>query len=756
MSLDKVDDVSASYKLGSVCEELLSRGSRSSATTAEAPTAPIQKVSRGSVSADTKAAFRRFWDLGYTRLLPVAPPGSGLHNAGKRPGVFQDGAWQGKGVHSFEATEDDLTTWGAMGAGVGLRMSRGLAALDIDSLSETWGDRVARAALKHLGPAPLRVGRWPKRLFLYRVPDDTPYMSVRFDDGVSDKPALIELLASETNWFNVDTIHPQTGKPYTWPEGVPPRDQLTFVTLEKLQRFFEGLRDELPAAKGRTGSNESRADVDQATLRGDPDLVSAAVRAIPNRSELYGYDEWRNIAAALRAALPDDQDLGEELFVEFSERSDLDPEKVTENPARVYRSLKHPFGVGAKLLYDHAEQYGGWQAHKEAHFDATAAAQSEAPAAKAKAPKLEMVLFDDIADTALTVTSKPLVEDLLDQGAMSVLFGESNTGKTFVATDLAYHVASGRDWGGKSTSKGVVVYIAAEGGAGARKRAAALKRKYGPCAGFRFILSPVDLRNPNADLKPLLELLGAIDGIVLIVIDTLSRALAGGDENSSIDMGALVQHFDLIRTVTGAHLLVVHHTGKIAARGARGHSLLRAATDTEIEITEGQIRVTKQRDLEKCSAVGFALETVVLGKSERGKDITSCTVRLIARDGAETGEPSAKEANVLLALRACVATSDKPTSGAELAKIATAAGERDRGGKERVRTHLRNLMTKNLVTSPARGFWVPRDIHAHAYFEEIDPPQEAPRNLGRQRPPDATQKAYSETPLSDPSGGLFS
>lgn len=522
------------------------------------------------------------------------------------------------------------------------------------------------------------------------------------------------------------------------------------------------MKRNLPSAQGSISTPEDRDGIDQQALRGDPELIKAAMAAIPNRHELFGYEKWRNIATALRAALPDDQDLGEELFTEFSDQTDLRPEDIKENPGRIYRSMKAPFALGAQLIYDLAERYGGWHGHKDAYFDPEAAA-SQPPSldelfdasAKAKRGPLALTSFNDAVATALTVTSKPLVEDLLDQGAMTVLYGESNTGKTFVAMDLAYHIASGRPWGGKQTTKGVVVYIAAEGGAGARKRASALAAKYGLCDDFHFVLSPVDLLNPQADLTQLVELLRPIEGLVLIVIDTLSRVLAGGDENSSTAMGAMVKHFDVLRDVASAHLMVVHHTGKNLAKGARGHSLLRAATDTEIEITEGQIRVTKQRDLDKCSAVGFGLEPRVIGQDERGKDVTSCTVRLIPHSSAEAGRPSPMEAAVLELLRTWAASAAHPTKGANLATVAAAAGDTSGQAKERVRKCLDALVAKNCVTKVGRGAWAPRDVLASAYFKEIDPPEETPQKLGRIDLPEGPQKPNPEVPLLGDTGGIF-
>ena len=86
--------------------------------------------------------------------------------------------------------------------------------------------------------------------------------------------------------------------------------------------------------------------------------------------------------------------------------------------------------------------------------------------------------------------------------------------------------------------------------------------------------------------------------------------MAGGDENSSVDMGAMVKHLDAIRAATKAHLMVVHHSGKNKAKGARGHSLLRAATDTEIEVDGGRIAVTKQRDIERNFRSAFGIYSI--------------------------------------------------------------------------------------------------------------------------------------------------
>ncbi|HEY8065607.1 MAG TPA: AAA family ATPase [Methylosinus sp.] len=249
-----------------------------------------------------------------------------------------------------------------------------------------------------------------------------------------------------------------------------------------------------------------------------------------------------------------------------------------------------------------------------------------------RARKMALEWFDDAATLALDEPSNPLIEDLLDEGAFSVVYGDSNSGKTFIALDMAHAVATGRDWNGKRTRRGLVVYVAAEGGTRITRRLAALRRRY-PLEKplFALIRYPVDLRSSDANAKELLSLIRSAEAqcgerAAWIIVDTLSRALAGGDENSSVDMGRVVQAADHIRAETGAHFSYVHHCGKDAARGARGHSLVRAATDTEIEVAAGAIRATKQRDMECGAEFGFALADEILGEDASGRTIKSAVV----------------------------------------------------------------------------------------------------------------------------------
>ena len=100
-----------------------------------------------------------------------------------------------------------------------------------------------------------------------------------------------------------------------------------------------------------------------------------------------------------------------------------------------------------------------------------------------------------------------------------------------------------------------------------------------------------------------------------------------------------VRNCDLIREATGAHVMVIHHTGKDEDRGARGSSALRAAVDNEIQVTsEWKIISRKQRDQEPPEPLHFKLRSVTLGVDEDGAPVTSAVV-----DAAEPPKPARKQ-----------------------------------------------------------------------------------------------------------------
>jgi hypothetical protein len=253
---------------------------------------------------------------------------------------------------------------------------------------------------------------------------------------------------------------------------------------------------------------------------------------------------------------------------------------------------------------------------------------------------LGVVWADDIQ---LELDKPGLVDGLLGTAAMTVLYGESGSGKTFVAVDIACHVAAGKPWRGMAVEQGTVVYVAAESPTSIKRRIWAWKRRHDvehlPIA---IVTASVNLL--NGDTEKVIALIQRIREqtgrpVAFVVIDTLARAMVG-NENSPEDMGAFVSSCDRIREASAGHVMVVHHSGKDQARGARGHSSLRAATDVEMEVAGGEsvrsVTVKKNRDGEEGDVYGFKLDIVELGENAKGRMVTTCVVAEREADGEVT------------------------------------------------------------------------------------------------------------------------
>ena len=220
---------------------------------------------------------------------------------------------------------------------------------------------------------------------------------------------------------------------------------------------------------------------------------------------------------------------------------------------------------------------------------------------------------------------KWLLQDLIPMMAFVALYGKPGTFKSFVALYLSACVALGLMAFGKKSEAGDVVYIAGEGGAGLKRRLDALRKRHSmpEIPNLYFLKSQLNLRSTMEDLVGLLASIKKNNiKPKLIVIDTLARAFAGGNENTSEDMGAFINIIGLLQQATGSAVMIVHHSGKDEARGQRGHSSLLGAVDAELELTRisdensderiGQILVTKQKDGEDGFKLMFQMETVAL------------------------------------------------------------------------------------------------------------------------------------------------
>ncbi|WP_416357660.1 AAA family ATPase [Aureimonas phyllosphaerae] len=535
--------------------------------------------------------FRQLWDRGYRGLLPVVPPTGGIRSAGKRPGVLGPSGWSGRSAASFNATVEDLDVWHGWGASVGVRCWNGIGGIDIDTTNPILAGRARELAINILGPAPVRYGREPKGLLPYLMPLDIGYRQARFDDGVDPKkPGLVELLAGETKMFVAQGIHPGTGKPYTWPEGIWDYSALTRVTHEQLDAYFAALASEMPGWRSLTSSVD-RAMIDQQTLRGDPDRIRRAMSALPNDGR-FGYPEWVNMAIALHGALPDDEALALELFEDWTDKAGIpDP---TEDAARVFRSVQGPFSLGASMIEDYATKHSsGAFTVADRYFDAAAverAARSapvEAAATSrhppfdfAAAARLDRARMEAIPERAFVLGSR------FQAGTLTLGAGPAGVSKSTFAIKSALAIATGKPLTGETVAKSgpVLIYNSEDPRDEMLRRLMATARLDGldiDLVQERVrILSGYDDRRlvfaerrdkggpirPGQDTDDLARFVAA-EGIVHVALDPLVALHRGLDENAAADMEALGDQLRQFASRTGVSVDLIHHTAK--ARGAQ-------------------------------------------------------------------------------------------------------------------------------------------------------------------------------------------
>lgn len=252
---------------------------------------------------------------------------------------------------------------------------------------------------------------------------------------------------------------------------------------------------------------------------------------------------------------------------------------------------------------------------------------------KAVLDKLKVV-FGDQLSTEFEAPNE-LVENLMTIGSTTVVYGDSNSGKTFWALSVATAIATGAECYGRKTDPGLVVYLACEAPGSIRARLQAIKRFYGcDLENLAMIPVPLNFYNGETDASDVIEAIREIERIKgmpvrLVIADTLARMSAGANENSGEDMGPVMARFEQVCLTTGAAMMIIHHNGKDAARGARGWSGIRAHIDTEIEVTEKDgvrsASVTKQRELpSKGEAIYFKLEIIEMGATKFGGQATTC------------------------------------------------------------------------------------------------------------------------------------
>ena len=264
-------------------------------------------------------------------------------------------------------------------------------------------------------------------------------------------------------------------------------------------------------------------------------------------------------------------------------------------------------------------------------------------------PRRSPSIFEDVALFCSQIEAAPqLIDGVLEEDSVVALVGPPNCGKSFLALDWACSVATGLSWQGRDVVEGPVVYLAGEGRPGLQRRINAWQEQFGVIQPSRMQISTrgADLTN----LEHVKAVAHALEGITkrsgespkLIVIDTVARHFGESDENSTRDMNKFISLLDDLRRVWNCTILLVHHSGKDATKGARGSTALRGAVDTEYALNSNEgilsLVCTKSKDSAIPDAVTMQLEEVQLESVVKpdGSPVTTC----VLRGSGDTGKRS--------------------------------------------------------------------------------------------------------------------
>ncbi|MDA0854375.1 MAG: AAA family ATPase [Proteobacteria bacterium] len=222
-----------------------------------------------------------------------------------------------------------------------------------------------------------------------------------------------------------------------------------------------------------------------------------------------------------------------------------------------------------------------------------------------------------------------LVDGILVQEELTLVYGEPGCGKSFFAVDLGACVATGLPWKGREVQQGDVIYMAGESRDGIARRAHAwsIANEIDVPTAFGITSYAIDLNNSEKCLPEIQKAIEEVnyESVKMIIVDTLARHYSG-DENTALDMSGFVRTLDQLKQFYSATILVVHHSGKAHEKGPRGSTALRGALDTEICIKKEKgkqiITNTKQREAESFEPMSFQFIQVNMTDDD-GEPITS-------------------------------------------------------------------------------------------------------------------------------------
>lgn len=529
---------------------------------------------------------------------------------------------KGPRLRGWNQRDKTITTPGVIGfASAGLcHAYSGTCAIDVDNfeVAEAWlAERGVDLVELFNADDSVQIlsGRSNHGKLLYALPEPMQSKTVaRFKDPEDPKKlkAALDFRCATAAGLTVQdvlppSIHPDTGRPYQWQYG----DSLIgdWRTLPELPaRLLEIWTEELEDRESRDAvpsRTSSLGELQQLLAHQDPDM---------------NMQDWVKVGMAIHHETGG-SDEGLALWDEWSRRSD----KYTGDTFTRWRSF-HDTANAVTVGYLRQGSVASVDEFDDVSADVP---DEDDPWLAAEAELQARFSLTQVGTIAKRDPPEWLVDRLIPKADLAMMYGEPGAGKSFVGLDLAFALATGTPFFDLDTVQCPVVWVAAEAAGEMRNRTKA----YAQVKGLELseiplyvVEQPLTLMNKD-EAKALRQVIApAQPG--LIIVDTLAAASGGANENSGEDMNSVLSECRVLHDETGALVLLIHHSGKDATRGARGWSGIKAAMHTEIMLRNPEntplrfMSSTKQRSASTGDEFAFKLKTVPLGF----EDAESCVV----------------------------------------------------------------------------------------------------------------------------------
>jgi hypothetical protein len=537
-------------------------------------------------------------------------------------------------IVSDETKIHDWIAEGKSAWGVGV-LARHVPAIDLDTTDETLLQKLVAWCDEHIGETLHRVGRAPRMLLPYRAAVPFKKMTSTAYQSPDGEKHQVEILGAG-NQFVAYAIHPDTGRPYTWPTGdltEMPLDMLPEITAETAHAFISFFESIVPPdwtilERGHHGN-------DRIIVGGNKKIARATLASLlewlPAADD---YNEWVRLSHAIKGASADYPEDGQELFHQWSAKSVKYESDAAES---LWDSIKEPIDSGAGTLIVEAQKHGWTRPTVTAADDFDPVEGIQEPSAETKGKiaawaEWRRSLLDAenvhrehrrerrvLSYSEMSCMPEPewLVEGIIQKRSAALMFGRSNTFKSFLGLDLALSVATGQPWHGAATSQGRVLVVATEGANGVgRMRVPGWYSHHRiplPRRQDLFLFPSEISLDVGSDVSWLIEQINQIGDVSLLVLDIFGGTM-NGTEVEDTTARAWVRAVQRIIAETGASVLTIAHTGWSDDTRARMHTHFWGSFDSRLRV-EGDkdhmttcLAVERHKDADSAGVWGFRLE----------------------------------------------------------------------------------------------------------------------------------------------------